>query len=107
LKPINFYDKSELILDTPGLNKTTKLILLQMTFLTLLRQVQFLCLYEKVHSKGATKKMSPSYFFLYFMHSSQHKSERTDAMPPRRLFTLTRGIQIRGQPIKKYKKQNI
>jgi hypothetical protein len=22
-------------------------------------------------------------------------------MPPRRLFTLTRGIQIRGQPIKK------
>jgi hypothetical protein len=23
-------------------------------------------------------------------------------MPPRRLFTLTRGIQIRGQPIKNY-----
>ena len=26
-------------------------------------------------------------------------------MPPRRLFTLTRGIQIRGQPIKNYKKK--
>jgi hypothetical protein len=26
-------------------------------------------------------------------------------MPPRRLFTLTRGIQIRGQPIKNLKKK--
>ena len=26
-------------------------------------------------------------------------------MPPRRLFTLTRGIQIRGQPIKDYKRK--
>ena len=41
----------------------------------------------------------------YFQFSQQaHTTNQKGQMLPRRLFTLNRGIQIRGQPIKKYKK---
>ena len=31
-------------------------------------------------------------------------TNKKEQMPPQRLITLTRGIQIRGQPIRSYKK---
>ena len=51
---------------------TSPIDLYIMTLLTLLRQVQFLCPYEKVHSKKVQQKRCHlPIFFLYFMHSSQ------------------------------------
>ena len=32
-------------------------------------------------------------------------TNKKEQMPPQRLITLTRGIQIRGQPIENYKKK--
>jgi hypothetical protein len=39
---------------------------------------------------------------MIIIHRESVYTNQKGQMPPRRLFTLTRGIQIRGQPIKNY-----
>ena len=45
-----------------------------------------------------------TYLRSYYLPCNIKFTNQKGQTPPRRLFILTRGIQIRGQPIKNYKK---
>ena len=46
------------------------------------------------------KKLKSKVYVSFRISLYQPPTNKKEQMPPQRLFTLTRGIQIRGQPIK-------